>query len=496
MNKQQKPVILLNIDSLMPHALEVAAQSDRAPALKFLMENGYYLDHLVSSFPTMSVTIDSTLLTGTYADQHHIPGLNWFDNKSKQIHNYGTGFRETFRIGVRYTAHNMLYCLNNEHLSHEVTTIYEELANQGITSASINSFVYRGNTPKRLHVPKLLSTLTHFKHGEWISNTPPTFSLGSFSKLRKFGLPTQIAAGNRSYTARELRYLIRKKKLPAFTFCIFQDMDTRLHFKGPLDIKGITKIDKEIQKILNMYPSWQIALKQNIWMVIGDNGHSTTGSKRKNVGIDLRNIFKRFILSKIDRPLRKKDQLLFSVNQRMAYIYLLDKDLSFYSIVSKLKEDARIDVIAWKENDGVSVISSDKQGKLFFKPNGKYTDLYNQTWHIEGDFNLLDVTYLHNSILTYGDYPDALARLYGAVHSHDGKYIVVNAKPGYEFQSQLTPLHLSGAAHGSLHKQESLVPLIVAGTNEQPKHSRMVDLKEFIWRLIVESTKSNKHHNR
>jgi len=38
----EKPVILLNIDSLMPQALEVAAQTGRAPALQFLMENGTY----------------------------------------------------------------------------------------------------------------------------------------------------------------------------------------------------------------------------------------------------------------------------------------------------------------------------------------------------------------------------------------------------------------------------------------------------------------------
>lgn len=62
------------------------------------------------------------------------------------------------------------------------------------------------------------------------------------------GVATQIATGNYKYTARELKYLIRKNKLPSFTFCIFQDMDARIHLKGPMDIKGITKIDKEIQK--------------------------------------------------------------------------------------------------------------------------------------------------------------------------------------------------------------------------------------------------------
>src|SRR5699024_2700145 len=145
----------------------------------------------------------------------------------------------------------------------------------------------RGNTPKRLRVPRLLSTLTHFEDGKWTAEGPSIFSLGTFSKLRSWSFPTQIAAGNRKYTARELRYLIRKNKLPMFTFCIFQYMDARIHFKGPLDIKGITKIDKEIQKTLNLYSSWEEALNQNVWLIIGDNGHAATGTKHRDVVIDL-----------------------------------------------------------------------------------------------------------------------------------------------------------------------------------------------------------------
>lgn len=173
----------------------------------------------------------------------------------------------------------------------------------------------------------------------------------------------------------------------------------------------------------------------------------------------------------------------------MAYIYVLDKNIPFHQFIRRLKEDSRIDIIAWKNNEGVSVASGLKQGELFFKPNGKFLDVYNQSWHVEGNFDLLDVTYTNHSVLTYGKYPDAFARLFGAVYSHDGKFIVVNAKPGYEFQPQLTPLHLNGAAHGSLHKQESLVPLIVAGTTEKPNDPRMVDLKEFILRLVVGNKK-------
>ncbi|WP_235872280.1 alkaline phosphatase family protein [Siminovitchia acidinfaciens] len=487
---QLKPVILLNIDSLMPEPLEMAVQTGRAPALKFLIENGSYFSNMVSSFPTMSVTIDSSLLTGTYADKHRVPGLNWFDDSKKEIINYGTGFRETFRLGIRRSVHNMLYRLNNEHLSSKVTTIFEDLASMGIPSASINSFVYRGNTPKRLHVPRLFSTLTRFEDGEWITNTPPIFSLGLFSKLRPWGYTPQIAAGSDKYTTRELQHLIRKNNLPGFTFCIFQDMDFRIHFKGPMDIKGIAKIDREIQKILSMYSSWKEALNRNVWMVMGDNGHSSTGTKYREFIIDLRKILKEYRIARIQRKVHEKDQLVLCVNQRMAYIYLLDKNLSMSSIIERLKSDQRIDIIAWKEKDSVHIASGMKEGSLHYCPTGEYTDVYNQSWRMEGNHDLLDLNVTNDKKLSYGDYPDALARVYSALHSHSGRFIVVNAKPGCDFKAQSTPFHLSGAAHGSLHKQESLVPLVIAGTTEKPTLPRHVDMKEFILRIVSKQSKS------
>ncbi len=477
-----KPVILLAIDSLMPEPLEVAAQTGYAPALQFLMENGRYYPNMVNSFPTMSVTIDSSLLTGSYPDQHHIPGLTWFDQGEKEIVNYGTGFTETLKLGLRRSIHNMLYRLNNEHMSNEVTTIYEALAKKGTSSASINSFVYRGNTPQKLNVPRLFKSFTHFQDGKWTTEAPPVLSLGAFQKISPWNFTFQIAAGNYKFTARELRRLIRKNKLPMFTLCIFQDLDLRIHFKGPMDLKGIRKIDKQIQKILHMYPSWEEAVRQNTWLIIGDNGQAPMHKNHSKAVIDLRKRLKKYRVTKIQRGLRPKDQLVFCVNQRMAYIYLVDETITFQEIITELKKDKRIDIIAWKGNAGINIVSGSKEGHFRFEPGHELIDCYNQSWNIEGDHELLDLQMIENNQMTYGDYPDALARLYGALHSHEGRFLVINAKPGFDFKAQSTPPHF-GAAHGSLHKQESLVPLIITGTEEKPTYPRIIDLKEFIVRM-------------
>ena len=86
--------------------------------------------------------------------------------------------------------------------------------------------------------------------------------------------------------------------------------------------------------------------------------------------------------------------------------------------------------------------------------------------------------------IAYGRYPDVLQRLSGALHSHEGEYMVVTAKPGYELADRSSPTHKGGGGHGSLTKTESLIPLILAGTDRKPEQLRVVDLKAFLLDLM------------
>ena len=89
--------------------------------------------------------------------------------------------------------------------------------------------------------------------------------------------------------------------------------------------------------------------------------------------------------------------------------------------------------------------------------------------------------------IQYQDYPDALARLHGALHSQDGRVIIVDAKPSYEFIEEHSHDHAGGGAHGSLHRVDSIVPMIVTGTNESPQSNRLVDVKKWILQLVGDS---------
>jgi hypothetical protein len=131
----------------------------------------------------------------------------------------------------------------------------------------------------------------------------------------------------------------------------------------------------------------------------------------------------------------------------------------------------------------IQVESGDQEGTFQFKPEGDFKDIYNQTWSIKGNSSILDLA-IKNNQLEYGDYPDGLARLYGALHSQKGDFLIVDAKPGYEFIGESSPEHTGGGAHGSMHKNDSLTSIIVTGTNKSIDHLRIVDLKEWILDLL------------
>ncbi|MEV2757577.1 alkaline phosphatase family protein [Paenibacillus larvae] len=57
-----KKVIVLLVDSLMPDTLEACIRHKTVPALQFLMDRGRYWPNCVTVFPTMTASVDSSLV--------------------------------------------------------------------------------------------------------------------------------------------------------------------------------------------------------------------------------------------------------------------------------------------------------------------------------------------------------------------------------------------------------------------------------------------------
>ncbi|WP_152393503.1 alkaline phosphatase family protein [Paenibacillus guangzhouensis] len=487
-----KKVIFILVDSLMAQAIDQGIQRQELPTLQYLIEQGQYYKNMVSSYPTMSVSIDSSLLTGSYPNGHHVPGLTWFSTDSKKLINYGTGPMEIMKQGMEKVILDGLVHLNGSHLNPRLPTLYEELASRGLRSASINGMIYRGRSMHKLTIPSWAQDLTSLP-GEISVFGPEYLALGALSdplqdkaKLSK-SLLHRLGMNN-AYAIESLNYLIRTKALPDFSFVYLPDIDHELHQKGPAnmkDVKEIKAVDQQLHSMLQAFGSPKEMLDQAVIIIAGDSGMTQILPASEHPVIELPDLLRHHRVLQPGKSVMDDTEIVLAVNETMAYVYNLKQRYSLRNLADEIALDPRIDYVAWREPQGMIVKQGGTVKELRYTADGHLMDPYQQPWTVEGDLDVLDlrVDQEHHT-LNYGQYPDALMRLSGALHSHPGEFLVVGAKPGYELADRSSPTHKGGGGHGSLRHEESLVPLIICGTDKKPEHLRIIDLKPFMLQLL------------
>lgn len=497
--KMAKKVILLLIDSLMHETLKQVMEQGEAPALRFFRDRGRYWKEAVTLFPTMTASVDSSLVTGVYPDQHNVPGLIWFDPVQREVVNYINCWQSVIKIGIKKTADNLLHQLNEVHLSRQVTTIFEDLEQRGIPSAAINAVVHRGSTPHPIRLPFLLRLLLG-REMEGLVYGPERMTLGSLIPQEFHGRLSFWVKGpfrrygiNDEYAVEATRYFLSQPSSPRFFFVYLPDHDHRVHRVTPKRaIQSLRRVDTKLQRILNLFPSWEEALKETVFILLGDHGQTKIG-KEKNHQIDLDRLLSQFRLLPVGKKATDED-LVIANNERMAYLYPL-KDGVMQRLQRVLSHEKEIDLVAWKEEGGVRVTKGGDYRSFFFKPEGEWLDSYGKRWAVQGDF-FPEMLRIEEGRIQFPEYPDLFSRLYGALYAQDIPVLVITASPGHELKNKDYPTHLGGASHGSLHRIDSYVPLIIAGTDlpypdegyPYADHPRLLVLKEYILRLLSPSS--------
>ncbi|MBU5345884.1 alkaline phosphatase family protein [Paenibacillus lautus] len=495
-----KKVIFLMVDSLMSQAIDKGISQKQLPTFQYLIEHGQYHKDMVSSFPTMSVTIDSTMLTGKYPNGHGVPGLLWYSSDDKKMINYGTGPMEILRQGVNPVLTDALIHLNGKHLNPNSRTIYEELARLGLKSGSINGLIYRGTTEHTLTIPDWIQGPTSLQKQIKVKG-PDFLTLGALSNPLEGtkgteNLPDDLTDRmglNNKYAIQAVNYLIQANKLPDFLYVYLPDMDQELHKKGPSSLEGVKKVDQQLQSVLHSFGSREKALNEAVFVIAGDSGMTQLLSAEQRSVIDMPAMLKGISVLKPGEEVKAETEVALAVNETMAYVYNFKPSRSLRSLADILSKDDRIDFVAWKENEWIHAIQGATSKQLRYKANGNFTDRYKQSWTVKQNPEVLDLKLnANNQTLDYGQYPDVLERLAGALNSHKGEFLVVTAKPGYELADRSSPTHEGGGGHGSIRQTESLVPLIIVGTNEKPAHLRMVDLKAYLLDLLTNHVQKTK----
>lgn len=480
-----KKVILFLIDSMMPDVLERCIAAKKAPGMQFLMERGQYIPDCVTVFPTMTASIDCSLITGVYPDEHKVPGLVWYDPAKGQMYNYINGAIPVQKLGITHCAMNVLFDLNERHMSKDVPTIHEILEENKLVSGSINVIAHRGHKQHQVQIPPLLDALTAFQLREKVSG-PTIMSLGTLVRPDMFrpitwNLAQTISEGygiNDTYAIDVLIEVIRSGKQPDFTLVYLPENDHKLH-KSPLDaISHLADVDKQLVRFLDSFDSWEQVVERNVCMLISDHGQTVIGeSEDHNISLD--SLLSRFTIHPLGAQVTPQMDVVICNNERMAYLYPTD-DSKLMPIVEAVSVDERIDLIAWREGERIAVRRGGTDRLMRFWRGGPYRDVYGRRWSVEGELTVLDVA-ADGDLLLFDTFPDAFSRLYGAFFSQSAPVVVVSAAIGYEFLSECAPTHLGGGSHGSLHKQDSIIPLLVAGAAHRFRTpARLVDVKDFI----------------
>ena len=112
-----------------------------------------------------------------------------------------------------------------------------------------------------------------------------------------------------------------------------------------------------------------------------------------------------------------------------------------------------------------------RRGELRFTAGGDLVDLQGREWSVEGDLAVLRAELQDGRFLTT-EYPDALGRIWSALHCPNAGEVLLSAAPGYEFVDWGGSDHVGGGSHGSLHRTDSLGALLWCGTGPGSRAAR------------------------
>jgi hypothetical protein len=112
---------------------------------------------------------------------------------------------------------------------------------------------------------------------------------------------------------------------------------------------------------------------------------------------------------------------------------------------------------------GEAIVQSARGPELRFQSGGDLVDLRGARWSVEGDTAALELEVSDGRVWS-STYPDALSRLWSALHCPRTGDVLVSAVPGHEFIDWGGADHVGGGSHGALHRGDSLGALVMCGT--------------------------------
>jgi Type I phosphodiesterase / nucleotide pyrophosphatase len=428
-----KGLVLVVIDGLTPSVLERAIEAGEVPALAFLAQHGRY-GRAISTFPSLTPVCASSIATGAHPDVHHVPHLVWFDRGSRRLVEYGSSFGAVVAAGTRRSLVDTIFNLSARHLSRDATTVFEALDDADLVTAAVNFTCYRGRTEHRPTLPGLTRTALG----------PRRFFFYNLFESDATGAPLAVrrrSAGTiDGYAAAVGRWLVTRDGFDFFLYYL-SDYDYASHALGPDGAAAkLADADRAIGSLLDAAGGPDAFLERYAVIVCSDHGQTPVerGVALEAAYADL-SLFRR---SGFERP-----DVAVCASNRAGHVYRLPLCAeSTRGLAERLDHRPEVEVAVFLEDED-AVARRDGE-ELRFRPS-------EGGWASSGDARILDQ-------------PDALARVWAALHNPNAGDVLVSAVAGYEFTDLGGRSHAGGGSHGSLSAGDSEVPMLVVGLDTVP----------------------------
>jgi hypothetical protein len=464
MNAQPKKLVLVVIDAMKPSMLERAIASGRAPALARIRKDGAYVGDCVAAFPSVTPVCAASITTGVGPDRHLIPSMNWYHREESRYVEYGSSLSASRQFGVVRSMTDTVYRMNDEHLSKEVETVFESLDDIDVRTAGTTYLIYRG---RHLHEVANESALARIVTSTLFRRTikgPRELFYADLYASRKTGCRGQLGLpGARDQHTGCVGAYLAEHDLFDFMLFSLPDNDAYSHRNGPhAQVTSIAAADRQLERLMHAAGGPDEFLDHHAVVVCSDHSQAPV---EKRIRLDL--AFSDFEVA-TPSPSRSSGpnppEVALSPAQRSAMVYALDEDRVDELVersTAVLSELEGVDLIMTRQ--GEEAVVRGHRGELRFTAGGELTDLRGERWSVEGELAVLRAEIQDGRFLST-EYPDALARVWSALHCPNAGEVLLSAAPGYEFVDWGGSDHVGGGSHGSLHRTDSLAALLWCGT--------------------------------
>jgi predicted AlkP superfamily pyrophosphatase or phosphodiesterase len=465
-----KKLVLCVIDALKPEMLERAVAQGRAPALERIMQEGVYVSDCVAAFPSVTPVCAATITTGRYPDEHRIPSMNWYHREEERYVEYGSSFSASRQFGVLRSLTDTVYRMNAEHLSHDTPTVFEQLDDIDVRTAGTTYLIYRGRHQHEVANESALARIVTSTLFRRTIDGPRELFYADLYASRKTGCRGQLGMpGVRDqHTGCVGAYLLERD---LFDFMLFSlpDNDAWSHKNGPhSQVTSIAAADRQLERLMHAGGGPDQFLADHAVVVCSD--HSQAGVEAR-IRLD-EPFIEDFHVASPSAARSVGAEIALSPAQRAAMIYTLDPDRHEELVDRCLQAIDGLDGIdlTMYLRDGEAVVRSPR-GELRFAAGGELLDARGAMWSVEGDLAALGARAADGRFES-ADYPDALSRIWSALHCATSGDILLSASPGYEFVDWGGADHVGGGSHGSLHRSDSLGVLMWCGTGPGSREVR------------------------